>query len=667
MKSARHQLVLLGLLCQGLVWDNYWLVLVNAALWVSCLNFRRRTVRLPPMVEVAAMFGGMLAGYFLDLTAGQSVHFSVGHGVTILQCLRLRRPLDRREQIFSILMALLQFGVACTVVLDYRFVLILLGAMVIVPRTLMELESNSFLLATERIPQPQLPAPAGVGRWALATVAGVAILFFLTFPRGFLAMALPIAPPRGQDGGSLLDSVMDPARSAAAQSSRVLLQVDADRLGYLRCYALTDFDGNQWSRDAHSAWRPIDYAPQAQKENWPVRRVRAKNALWLGRVLPTDGRVAQLSGRFFRRAFQSAHGIVECEAMWNTANNLYEYRIHPHPPLEGLLSTRREQLTRHPPASARLNAWLDQVLAGETDPLQQARRLEKYLQTRFTYRLGAPELDRLNSLEDFLFNQREGHCERFASALALLLRVKDTPTRVVIGYLPSRRNWISGWYDIRFKDAHAWIEAWFPEHGWVQLDATPRASLPPSGLALSDAMETIDSAWYANVVNFDTSTQNQLLAISRQTISATPEWLLDHGAWVAPLLLLPLAIMLGRRFRRPHHERDTDRAERRREVQLAEHDYTRLLGLLARQGMTRRPQLTPNEFLSQLRQHSLPTLADVEFITGVFCETRYGQQRLTPTRQAEVERALRRVESDPVLKAGFARSPNRLLRPPGSP
>ena len=643
MKSARHQLVLLGLLCQGLVWDNYWLVLVNAALWVVCLTLGRRPIRFQPMLEVAALFGGMLGGYFLDVTTGQSVHFSVGHGVTILQCLRLLRPLDRREQIFSILLALLQFGVACTVVLDYRFVLILLGAIVMIPRALMELESNSFLLAQEQFPQPMLHAPSKVGHWAIATVAGVAVLFFLTLPRGFLAVTLPIAPPRGSDGGSLLDSVMDPSRSAAAQSSRVLLQVDAERLGYLRCYALTDFDGNQWSRDAHSAWRPIDYAPQAQQGNWPLRRVRAKNALWLDRVLPTDGRVARLNGSFFRRAFQNAHGIVECETMWNTANNLYEYRIQPHPPPEGLLSTLREQLTRHPPTSARLNDWLGQVLAGETDPLRQARRLENYLQTKFTYRLGAPELNRLNSLEDFLLNQREGHCERFASAMALLLRVKDTPARVVIGYLPSGRNWISGWYDIRFKDAHAWTEAWFPDQGWVQFDATPRANLPPPGMDFSGVLETIDAAWYANVVNFDASTQNQLLAVSMQAFTSTPEWLLKHAAGVALLLLVPVAIVLWRRVWRLRFKGDSQRAERKREVQLAEHYYSKLLHLLEQQGLIRPPQQTPNEFLTRLREHSLPTFAEVEFITGVFCETRYGQQRLTQTRQAEVEQALRRV------------------------
>ena len=80
-------------------------------------------------------------------------------------------------------------------------------------------------------------------------------------------------------------------------------------------------------------------------------------------------------------------------------------------------------------------------------------------------------------VEEFLFEDKRGHCEYFASALALLGRAAGVPTRVVMGYRVSERSPF-GYSVVRERNAHAWVEAWLPEQGWVTRDATPAEAQP---------------------------------------------------------------------------------------------------------------------------------------------------------------------------------------------
>ena len=83
----------------------------------------------------------------------------------------------------------------------------------------------------------------------------------------------------------------------------------------------------------------------------------------------------------------------------------------------------------------------------------------------------------------FLQDVREGHCEYYASALALMLRSGGVPTRMVTGYRVAERNPIGGYAIVRERHAHAWVEAFLPGEGWVTLDGTPMASAASPGLS----------------------------------------------------------------------------------------------------------------------------------------------------------------------------------------
>lgn len=637
MRSARNQLILLGFICQGLTWDSYALVMFNVILWLLCLLLPRRPIRLGPEWECVALVGGSVAGYALSRLAHQSPHFFIGHGLTFLQAVRLLRPLDRREKVFSMLAACVHLGVACTVILDYRFLPVVMAAVILLPRTFMELEFESYPEPLARAKRPSLKA-------VYAAVAFIMITLFVAVPRGWILAAIPPLRTGSGSDSSLLDSILDPARSASALSGKTVLQVQGEHLGPLRCYALADFDGRVWTRDRRNPWHRVSALDPDQAKDYNYRRVRVKDVGLLGRVLPTDGAVVQVRGRFFRRPFRNHHGMIECDQMWSTANNLYEYWTDLDPPAERLYRLQREQCRRYPPQSARLRAWLDQRLAGVTDPQAQAHRLEIYFRENFTYKLGAPELNRLSPVDDFVFNQKEGHCERYASTLALLLRMQGIPSRVVIGYLPSTQSWLSGWYNVRARDAHAWTEAYFEDKGWIELDATPRATTPQPNYFVSDLVDALDVVWYLNIVNFDSASQRDMLRRAVIIMSESLDWVRRHWLWLAAAALLVLLPAGWYQAWSQHGARKREAKGRRATQVQAQHYYGRMLRLLARKGIHRPPQQTPLEFLRDLRTHYPNCATEAAFVTDLFCANRYGNSPLSDTQRRGIEAALGRIK-----------------------
>lgn len=636
MKSARHQLILLGLICQGLSWDNVVAPLVYALLWGACFVRPPRPTRFGQALDISAIALGSVLAWQAAPVFGASAHFAIGHGLALLQLLRLRRPLVRREKLFSLVVAIGHLAVACTVILDYRFILILGAALVLLPRALMELELEANPAGTVSPgPLPRL------GRVTAAAIFVVMAAVFVLVPRGFLGTPFAARLPGGSPGGGL-DDVLDPSRSGQANASKLLLQIEANEVGYLRAMVMPDFADGRWRADTTAPWVALGGGPATRLPNLRHRRVRVKDVAALNRVLPTDGVPVRVTGRFFRTAGRNSNGLIGSDAMWNSGNNLYEYWVHPRPPAEALRGWQRERLLAHPAPSAQLRAWMTEVLAGETDPHAQARRLEAHLRDTFRYELGSPELGRLNAVEDFLLRERRGHCERFASALALLLRMQGVPARVVVGFVPGERNWLSGWRDVRLRDAHAWVEAHFAERGWVTLDATPRASLPSPGWAPTELLDALDVIWYLNIVNFDSAAQRGLAQVTSQGLGAALELARRFGVTLAGIALVGVFAWRLRRWRWPVGDRAPSDAAAA-STRFASHSYGRMLRALAARGLHRRAHDTPQEFLAAVRTHAPQISAAARCVTDAFCATRYGGATLSEAERDDVERAVAEV------------------------
>jgi len=141
--------------------------------------------------------------------------------------------------------------------------------------------------------------------------------------------------------------------------------------------------------------------------------------------------------------------------------------------------TRVAALARHIVTTARATTTYEEVAA-----------LEAWMGRHVKYSTDIPALlPGQDAVNQFLFGTRVGYCEQISTALAIMLRTLGVPTREAIGYVPGPFNPLSDLYEIQAKDAHAWVQVWFPGVGWQNFDPTvqvPLAPADPGAVMLSD-------------------------------------------------------------------------------------------------------------------------------------------------------------------------------------
>lgn len=169
--------------------------------------------------------------------------------------------------------------------------------------------------------------------------------------------------------------------------------------------------------------------------------------------------------------------------------------------------------------SERMASLARQVM-GEGDDADRVRRLERYLTENYDYTLDFVGRSIEHPLDDFLFRYKSGHCEYFASSLVLMLRSQGVHARLVTGFLGAEHNPLQGSYVVRQANAHAWVEAYLPGEGWVELDPTPPAGRPTgerqSFLRLaSQAWDTVVFRWDRYVLTYGFNDQLALFGSLR--------------------------------------------------------------------------------------------------------------------------------------------------------
>src|SRR5690606_15084023 len=146
----------------------------------------------------------------------------------------------------------------------------------------------------------------------------------------------------------------------------------------------------------------------------------------------------------------------------------------------------------------------------------KAMAIETRLRTGYEYSLTPRATG--NYIERFLFDVREGHCEFFATSMAVLLRGIGSPARIVNGFYSKEWHPLSSNFTVRQKDAHSWVEAWMGDnYGWMTFDPTP-----PGGVArridrgaIVEAMSRMSDAirmrWYRYVIDYSFSDQVSII------------------------------------------------------------------------------------------------------------------------------------------------------------
>lgn len=247
-------------------------------------------------------------------------------------------------------------------------------------------------------------------------------------------------------------------------------------------------------------------------------------------LLYPTGQGGSIRWRFFRAR------TVPVTVSWSPSQaSLREPRLTPR---------RQDLLTRTEPGHEAARQASLRFAPGILSAPQLAQTLEKALRG-FTYTLDNPSGQAANPLADFLERTQAGHCEYFASALALMLRARGVPARVVNGYRLG--PWIpeGGYFRVSQNEAHSWVEYWH-EGRWWTADPTPQGT-SASALGqqqLNVLQRWLDATryrWERYVVRFsDQDQQSGLAWIQGRFQGGLQGW---EWRWKAPSG--PLAWILG--------------------------------------------------------------------------------------------------------------------------
>jgi len=192
------------------------------------------------------------------------------------------------------------------------------------------------------------------------------------------------------------------------------------------------------------------------------------------------------------------------------------------------MPARYLQLPEH--LDPRIPELARKLTTAEPSTYRRAMAIERYLTTKFTYTLQLPSEPPADPLADFLFRRRRGHCEYFASSMAVLLRTVGIPSRVITGFRGAQFNQVNSTYIVKASNAHSWVEAYIPGAGWTTFDPTPHGDVPVLS-AWSRSQLYLDAArefWREWVVNYDAAHQQNLSITSvrktRSRINGLRRW-----------------------------------------------------------------------------------------------------------------------------------------------
>ena len=304
-----------------------------------------------------------------------------------------------------------------------------------------------------------------------------------------------------------------------------------------------------------------------------------------------------------------------------------------------------------PPLDPRVQRLADEVTARATNPYDKAASIESFLRTGYAYTLDINMPPGVDPLPYFLLQKRAGHCEYFASAMAVMLRAEGIPSRFVTGFLPGEYNDVGGDYIIRASDAHAWVEVFFPRYGWITFDPTPPGNAMQRGLLARLALywDWFQYNWNEWVVSYDFGHQAALAQNVQRNSQQWVAWLktyyqekrrevlayllaLDRQAEksryslpvVLGLLLVVLIALRGRAIGGYVRARWSLRAHRKGTLppELAALQYREMLKLLERRGWRKSPAQTALEFAAAIpdAQLGLP----ISQLTDLYQSARFG-------------------------------------------
>jgi len=547
--------------------------------------------------------------------------------------------------------------------------------------------------------------PAGPGRTPLPSMkfVGMAlgiyfVILFFTFPTFFILPRLAFGlwqlnlSNRQELSGFSETTTLGDISSIKLNDMTVMYiktNIDPDQLPASlrwRGIALDHFDGRNWSLE-----QDVTYAFLRPSGNWYTINERRLPEILLYQeiyVEPISSKVLFLAGR--QLGMSRNIGKVSRTRTDTLIKPFPHFRKLKYFGYSDVYHFPESELEQAPPVypetispifweisnpSEKVAALVESVVSTTSSPYKKAVALREFLKNNFDYSLEMSECpEDQDPIEFFLFQMKQGHCEYFSSALAIMLRYAGIPSRLVNGFQRGEVNRFTNTFVIRQSDAHSWVEAYFEGFGWVELDATPPP--PPRdsfgvSFFMEQLLESIHFFWMSNVVNFDMSDQFRLFNSMRnsaaswrvglkrayqnlrdrftETVRRWSRSLFETGTQqggnlftifiVACLILLACGTGFYLYRKQTGRRGSNGRKGRRNLISL---NYKRFLKTAAKSGFLKSESETPEEFSRRLKEAFSPTLLE-EFV-GLYYRLRFSGRNLEENSVDRLNMLLRRLE-----------------------
>ncbi|MCZ8511115.1 DUF4129 domain-containing protein [Paenibacillus filicis] len=283
---------------------------------------------------------------------------------------------------------------------------------------------------------------------------------------------------------------------------------------------------------------------------------------------------------------------------------------------------------------ARVKQLAADITKDAANPYDKAKKIEQYLQTNFSY-TNKPDLTKGRSrdfVDRFLFEMKEGYCDYYSTAMAVMARSIGLPSRWVKGYASGSTALdqelmgfgadqglidpdAAGVYTVRNSDAHSWVEIYFTGYGWVPFEPTAGFTLPRAVQAPepSEAVQPVTPAAPESAPDAAPAVQ-------------------PHYVWYSLIAAAVLALLGLLGWKLQVIELVQERARRRRASLLKQKvivECERMLRIFRRNGYVREEHETLREAIRRWTKQSKWMKADLDLILQVFEKAKYGRSDIT--------------------------------------
>lgn len=409
-----------------------------------------------------------IAGIYLIYNQHQGI-LGKDAGTSLLSVMLILKTLEvRRRRDLYITIFIAYFVIVTQFLYDQSIPLLIFLTLVMVGHT-------SLLLEINRVTPSKRTFESFQKTFVITLQAlPIAIILFIMFPR----LSHPLWTFGIDNSGltGLSDEIRPGSISQLIQSDDVAFRVTFKHTAppriqhYWRGLVLWDTDGLTWSTEKN---RPIpmltsQLKPIGEAIEYEIILEPHKNhwlfSLDLPVIVPTDTKLSTDFSLYTRKPVLQPK---QYEAI--------SYTRHQHGTLSPELRQRALSLAENVTQRQRnlINHW-HATTKSQSELIQKA--LSYFNSESFIYTLNPPRYI-TNPIDQFLFDEREGFCEHYATAFTQLMRLAGIPARIVIGYQGGEYNQLGGYYTIRQYDAHAWTEVWLEGEGWRRVD--PTAAVAP--------------------------------------------------------------------------------------------------------------------------------------------------------------------------------------------